>query len=183
MTTAILAREANQIIRQLELWLETRESKSIRLQFKPIDQARLLRLRTWEYRYKLSIGEILDYILIILRKQMPKGKTFYGLGVPVPTLTGSAARRILEDQIEENFPDGTLETIWRERERQDQLKREQEEELAGLGTQPTKLLLDFESSQEFVQDYVIRTEREKMEYERSRREKWRQRKSYRDNPW
>src|SRR5262245_4004056 len=89
------------VITEIERWLVMREDRHVKLNFAPLDQARLLKLAMWGRRYSVEIHEILDLILPILRGQVRQSpyRKRSGIGVTVPALTGPAAERILNQEL------------------------------------------------------------------------------------
>lgn len=175
----------NEIISELDDWILKTDGKEVRLRFKPIDQVRLLKLRVWETRYKLSIEEIMDLIMPILRYHMLRKKTSYGLGVSVRSFTGTGAERILIKELEKTDPDGQHEEVWRQLEQETQLEAEAREERDGLPAKANLVILplDVENTQDWATWYQGKIERRRNTYRELIRQEWRKRKNYRGNPW
>lgn len=185
---AAVWRRANEVAAIIEQWVRVRDKKSIRLSFKKEDQVRLLRLCTWEFRYKLPIGDILDFVMPVLRSRVRRvravKKASWGLGVSVRSLVGPGAKRILEEQIEQLFPGGEHIRIWRDQERSRQLAVEQAEETDGVAVRQAPMpftVLDSPTVEEFIAGYRARIARARgsmLSYSKTRA-----RKPYRGNPW
>jgi|ERR1017187_1469989 hypothetical protein len=175
---------ANGIIGELEAWL-AHGGKSMRLTISPINQARLLRLRVWSIRYCLSIAEILDLIMPILRAQARRPKHTYSLGISVPALTGDAAERILKAEIPKRYREGEHIQIARIREQEVQLRREHADELDGLASKEyfTRSLMDVATVEQFVNMYREHVISRRNTYQNEMGAKWRSRKAYRYSPW
>ena len=176
----------SQIANVIERWISTRDKKQVRLNFKPIDQARLLKLELWSRRYSVDIEEILDLIMPILRAQVKrKPRRQGGLGVTPATLTGDAAERILSQELHKKYPDGEHRAVYRERQREQQLANEKNDDLEGLPAREPKLKGPLESSS--VDEYVARytdkvmEKRKQMQVEMGNPK--RTCKRYRGNPW
>ena len=182
---AELLRACGWMTRELEVWLEARENKSVRLRYKPVEQARLLRLSCWCQRLHISVMEALDLLLPILRRKIRRKKKSWALGVSLRALCGDAAREILEDRIAYHYPNGEHKTIWREREREKQLRLEKEEELEGFkAKEPQPIsLLSCETAEDFITQYSKRVLAKRHENQKAVLEAWRKRKAYRGNPW
>ena len=177
---------ANGVIAELQHWIETRDKKHIHLKFTPLDQARLTRFRVWEYRYRMSIEEILDLILNPLREQMNLHSRHYGLGVSVRALLGKKAEAILQDHIKRYM--GQVETgiTWRQREQEKQLLREKQDELDGLSVREAtagRSLLECDSVKEFIRNYELHITVQREELRKASAQRWRRRKNYRGNPF
>ena len=175
---------ANGIIGELEAWL-AHGGKSMRLTISPINQARLLRLRVWSIRYCLSIAEILDLIMPILRAQVRQPKHTHGLGISVNALAGDAAERILKAEIPKRYREGEHIQIARMHEQQFQLYREQLDALDGLAPREhfTRSFMDTETVEQFVTMYRKHVTSRRNTYQDEMGAKWRSRKAYRYSPW
>ena len=69
------------------------------------DEIRLLRLRQWEEKYRVSVAWILAHLLPVWRQKYAKHKSSTGLGVMVGTLVGQASERILREAIAKEYPE------------------------------------------------------------------------------
>src|ERR1017187_7585155 len=181
---AVVGDMANVIIGELEAWL-AHGGKPMRLTISPINQARLLRLRVWSIRYHLSIGEILDLIMPILRAQVRQPKHTYGLGISINALAGDAAERILKAEIPKRYKEGEHIQIARMQEQQHQLYREQLDALDGLAPREhfTRSLMDVATVGQFVSMYREHVTSKRNTYQDEMNAKWRSRKAYRNSPW
>lgn len=175
-----------QMVGELETYLQRQTGKRARLQYKSDKQVRLLRLKLWSVRYKISVQEVLDLIVPGLRSQM-QGIKFkkYGIGVGVNALTGKKAEEILRDNLRDRYPDNEHLTLWREQEKERQLERERTEDLEGLKPheKPVVSLLESDSMEEFLTGYRDSIQKEKSQQDRVQTETWRKRKAYRGSPW
>lgn len=180
-----LWKAANEITAELDRWIQRKDGRGVRLRFKAIDQARLLRLRVWAWRYKVELQELLDLIMPILRAQVKGKKSGFGLGLRVTTLTGDAAERILAAEVHKRYPDRENVVIWRDKVRQEQLEAERMEELDGLKPREEKIsrLLETDSVREFIASYYDRIEQARKRDRIAREQSWRKVKAYRGNPW
>jgi hypothetical protein len=177
-------RIANEIAAALERWVERKEKRSVRLCFKKSDQLSLLKLRTWSFRYHLSIVDILDMILPVLRGQVKVKKKTYGLGVAVRSLVGPGAERVLVEEIKRRYPNGEHIAMWREQERERQLEAERLLESDGLVPREyTENLVTADSTEKFVTEYTRRTLAKRADNRSNRANRSRRRKKYRGNPW
>ena len=162
-------------------WIERRDGVRARLHLKKADVLRLLRLRVWGMRYYTGIGEILDFVLPVLRKKV-RGRTHGGLGVSVSTLTGVVAEQILKDRLSERYPDNAHIMAWREAERLRQLRAERDEETGGVTVRvkemPTMLEVgDVAAYSRKYADMVQAARKGNMV------PSWRKKRNYRGNPW
>jgi hypothetical protein len=167
-------------MRDLERWIDTRDDRRVRLFLNDKDKLRLLRLRVWSMRYKISIPEILDLIVKPLRKKV-RGRA-RGLGLSIATLTGAVAEEILEDRIVERYPDGANISAWKETERDRQLLAEWLEETDGMPVHDSVItLLEVGDVEDYTKAYATRIAAAR---KRNESELWRRRrKRYRGNPW
>src|SRR5262245_6282939 len=102
-------RLAAQIADEVTLWVRDSGCPSFKGKFTPENQLRLLRLRTWHFRYKLPVRVILSFIVPALRKHIRfyskrNSNKVFGLGVTVPVLVGRGAENILREKIRKKFP-------------------------------------------------------------------------------
>lgn len=175
----------------IEKWVRTRDNKAtVILQYNKIDLLKLMTLRTWELRYRLSAYEILDLIVPILRGTITtrRGRrkgTGASLGITISMLTGQGAERILESQIKKTFPNAEHIAMWKSDERNRQLQREKLAESEGVVTRPPSVLtvLGSESVSEYVEAYRARIETKRTAHRSESLKKSRRSKNYRGNPW
>ncbi len=180
-----LWQETNKILLDIESWLQSYDKKRVPLRFKPIDQARLLKLRVWSVKYEVSVKEILTIIVPILRNLTPKQRRGYGVGVSMNMLTGRKAEDILHDVLRIKYPDGENRIMWREVERDRQIAREQleDQELTPKAKSEYTSPLQAGSIELFAQAYKDKIESRRREYSVQYNQSWRKRKPYRGNPW
>lgn len=178
-----------QITSTITRWVEVHDKKHTILTYSKIDQLKLMTLRTWELRYRLPVYEILDLVVPVLRVvvkgHLRRKKPLAGLRVPVSTLTGVAAERILLDQIAKKFPDAQHIGIWRAEERERQLRRERLVESEGITIRQlgTVTLLSSQSVGGYIDAYKKQVHAKRVEEATELANKDRKRKSYRFNPW
>lgn len=171
------------LMRGIEHWVEMRDDKHLRLFLSRADKLRLLKLRTWCMRYKLSLSEVLDLIVPVLRKTgayRPGPKSF---GIRMSALTGDTSCRILEDRVLLLYPEGANVSVWRERERERQLQAERDEASDGVAVREQHAtLLACDSIESFVGCYSRQVTARRVS-ERDSTARWRKRRKYRGNPW
>jgi len=174
---------AGEIIILMEDWMKRRDKKRTVLRFKKDDKVRLLKLRTWSLRYHVSITEILDMIVPPLLEQV-RYKS-YGFGMPIRVLTGKSARRILSYQIDKRYPGQENLLVWKEAEREKQLRDEKLEELEGipLKAKVHAALVDADSVEDYMDKYTDQIMQKREMERKAVSQKWRRRKRYRGNPW
>jgi hypothetical protein len=176
---------ANEITQEIERWLRVRDSKDLRLRFSPADQARLLKLRLWSYRYQVPIFQILDFVMPVLRYMTKVQKKSFGLGINIRTLTSYGTERILSKEIEKAYPDDEHKVAWRDMLQRQQLDAEQQEETEGLTARGGRYhnVLDASTVEAYVADYRSRVVSRRITYRQSVAAEWRRRRNYRFNPW
>lgn len=176
----------NQITSDIERWLRIRESRSIPLRFKPIDQARLLRLRVWSVKYYIPIIEILDILIPELRLLTKKKSPRYALGITMQMLCGSGAEKLLQDRLRRRYPESEHFLLWREQLRDAQLELEAKEDSGSdLISRSTgyKRLIDAPSVSDYVLQYESKITEKSNNQSIAVSQKWRRRKAYRGNPF
>lgn len=181
-----------EMVQTVRRWLRERDGNDLpRLNFKHVDQVRLIRLKTWEWRYKISVMEILDLIIPILRGTLRphlRGKVKgggYALGVKVTSVVGDGAEKILREQLRRLSSEEQRKAIWRQDEKQRQLDAEESDELEGVASkQKDNLsLLKVVNIKAYVTQYKRSITRQREQYDSAMSARWRKRKAYRNNPW
>lgn len=143
-----------------------------------MDGMRLLRLKLWSRRYKVSIRFILQVLIPFWTRQFNKAGRFRSssLGVRIITLTGRKSEEVLKEAIATAYParENELEWRWEERER-----------CLGLD-QPKGRLPTIEHSptvRDYIKAYRLRvTTRRNILDRAGTRSRWKAR-AYRDSPW
>lgn len=127
------------------------------------DQHRLLKLRIWSERHKVSVGYILSVLIPYFEKlsykhsRRPREKVSKGIGTTIAILTGSTAEAYLADQILKDFPDGENVLAWKEDRRTDCLRQiELDDELP---TRKPKGILQYNSVASYRKAYLSRIKR------------------------
>lgn len=186
----VLWAEANRVAAGIADWLRDREGKSFYVRLKPLDLVRLLNLRVWQRRYHLDLNEILDLMLPYLRKSTSekfKTRPGRGLGVSIAALTGVGAEKILAEALRQQYPGGEWSELWRAREKQRQLKAEEQEDGEGVKLRPKIVQLtgplEADSVDNFLRSYRKRVLHLREIDQRLENDPSRQRKRYRGNPW
>lgn len=182
----ILEQEAMKIVIELQNWIRSRDKVNLYLNFKQEDRMRLLRLRTWEYVYKIPISEILDIIVEPIRVHSNLRSRRYGLGTSVSSLTGFHAERILSTIVGRRYPAGEQISFWREAERDRQLHVEKMDALEGAHPRDDHgrgSFLDLAVEDGFLETYSHSVVAQRDLLRREGEAKWRTRKSYRNSPW
>jgi hypothetical protein len=93
------------------------------------DQHRLLKLKVWSERYKVSIGYILSVLIPYFEKlaykhsRRPRERVSKGIGTTISTLTGPAAESYLLEQINKDFSDGENVIAWKQDKQQACLRK------------------------------------------------------------
>ena len=182
---AELWRYSNEIQSAISRWIEDNDHKHVHLHYKRVDQIRLLRLRTWQLRYKLSITEILNLIVQPLRNQMTGRGHNYGLGIGVRSLVGHKAEQILQDELNREYPNHEHLALWADQERERQIEAERAEDLDGIVSKSnrTPTLLQFDTPEQFISVYKKRVQHSRQVHETEVTKASRKRKAYRFSPW
>ncbi len=182
---AELWRRANDIVAILEKWIEENDHKSLRLTITRENQMRLLKLRTWTFRYYLSIPEILDLIMPVLRGRVKRTKPGYGLGIAVRSLVGKGAEGILQVEIARRFKSNEHIQVWKEEQRELQLELEFLEQTEGVAVRQDKLVTiqNADNADQFVAAYTKQIEARRKTAQSEGSNKERRRKRYRRSPW
>lgn len=150
---------------------------------KEVDKARLLKLKMWSDRYKVSLSYILGKLVPRFEKmaskhaRSPRVKVSKGIGTTIAVLTGQAAEEFLKDCIAKDYPDQENVLAWKEDKREETLRLLDGEELV---VRPRKIL-SFKSVAAYTDAY-----RQKMEKQRqstAKREAQLSKQPYRGNPW
>lgn len=182
---AELWKRANELVAELETWIASHDGRSLRLSVSEDDQVRLLKLRTWMFRYHLPVNEILDILIPLLRDRVKRKKISHRLGVAIRTLTGHGAEEMLVVELNRKYPGGEHVHAWKEAERERQLEVEQLEMSDGMPEKQMKLfnILDYPSTNAYLDDYRARIEAKRKLVSSESVPVWRKRKNYRGNPW
>jgi hypothetical protein len=168
---------ASGFIKQVESTLEVIRKEKVNLYLTQKDIYRLLILRSWTIKYKVSLEYILRNILIFWeafvqrRSKQMKGR---GLNVRVSTLTGKKSEEILKQFIEKDFPNNLNINIWKTSE-QERIFRIKETE--GIKT----VRREIKTLSKYVKHYKYSIRKENTRRERI--EKLFQSRPYRDNPF
>jgi hypothetical protein len=179
---------ANEVLAAVESWCRVHDKKTnATIQLSDINQLKLLRLRTWSLRYHLSISDILDMVLPVVRWKAGTNKKtkHYGLGVTMGTLTGPGAERILKEEIVKRYPNGEHIKIWKAKEQEHQLQVEHQDEMDGMPVRHAavfSIINEGASVENFIGAYKRRAQTARADFERNLHSKGR-RRPYRGNPW
>ena len=176
--------QAARVIAVCERWLASRDQNRTALKFNKVDQLKLTTLNVWAMRHRISVMEVLDILLPILRTQT-RGLRHSALGVPVKVLTGSRAKAILEEHVRRRYPDKEHVQLWKETERDRQLEAERAEDMEGLTTKSQGIggLLDYSSTKAYTDAFIASIRRGRNAYMSAAGDKSRRKRKYRGNPW
>jgi len=116
-----LSKLANKFRRQVEAELSLIRDEPVTLFLNQNDEYRLLTLKTWTYKYKVSLKFILDELLpfweqFVQRRSKRMKKA--GLNVRVSTLIGKKSEVILQEQIKKRLPRDQNKRLWISLERE-----------------------------------------------------------------
>jgi len=149
------------------------------------DQYRLLKLRVWSERHKVSIAYILSVLIPHFERiaykhsRRPREKVSKGIGTTIPILTGSTAESFLVEQILKDFPDNENVISWREEKRDECLRKISQED--DVATRKPKSVLDYTSLAAFRKAYIARIHNTQSTEEKLAKQIAKQ--PWRDNPW
>ncbi len=102
-----LARVENQRRRMINLkpfdeetpvWISTKKNPNAPLQ--------LLNWKVWMKRYCISLDFIIETLTRVYAKSRHCGPNEIRLGLAINTITGEAARQVIEDEVKRAYPDG-----------------------------------------------------------------------------
>ena len=143
----------------------------------PDNKLRLLTLRTWMQRYKVSLTFILTSVAPYHLERIGKKKRKHphSLGFTVPTLCGRKSESLLKAAIEEDFPNQEHLAIWQWERIQEILRQRQEA--------PDREVGDHKTLSGYVQAYIKRVQKRQKEFEREMNRDSNARRRYRNNPW
>lgn len=142
--------------------------EKVQLYLSPRDQFRLMTWKAWCFEYQVDLGFILQALLPRFKRWKRRFQKRITLGVPVRSITGLAARGMLEEAVSREFPNS--EHIKAQRE---ELKRR----MVGNGV----VRVASSSPSEFVEQYRQWVKRKRRSYEKA--EAKFSRRSWRGNPW
>lgn len=165
---------------QLNVWLmahgEGKRKSYFNVKISHIDETRLLVLRTWALRYRVTVEEILDLLVPTMRKQRTLKKTAF-LGFQIATLTGQWGETLLQEKLKKRYPNGQNFELWRSREKQRHMDREEAED----SPSPSRPANAKKDPAGYIEQYRARVEAAQVEEEKGTQ--WRRRKKYRNNPY
>lgn len=149
-------------------------------QLTPDNAMRLLKLRVWSVRYKVSVRYILLRLVPYYKKFAQNFRRRYnekGLGITIAVLTGRSAEQKLREFILKDFPDGENLVDWKEDAKQRCLDIVNRDELVGR----PKPFLQYKSIKAFIVSYEKRIAT--MNSDLSRSEKQLAKQPWRGNPF
>jgi hypothetical protein len=149
-------------------------------QLTPDNAMRLLKLRVWSVRYKVSVRYILVRLVPHYKKFAQNFRRRYnekGLGITIAVLTGRMAEEKLREFIAKDFADGENTITWKEDEKQRCLNIINQDELVGR----PKPFLHYRSVKAFVAAYEKRVRIMNRDFIRI--EKTMALQPWRGNPW
>lgn len=127
----------------------------------PTDQMRLLSLRTWCFKYKLDLEQILNILIPIWTKRFERFKKhsndgIKSLGCKIATLCGDKSEQILISELKKLYPNDEYIQVWKSREQEKQLRRNED-----LGD---RLIIKSQTIEGFVDKYKRTILRERKDY-------------------
>lgn len=144
------------------------------------DAIRLLRLRVWSVRYKVSVAYIIKRLVPHYKKYASNFRRRYndkGIGVTIAVLTGRMAEEKLREFISKDFPDGENTIEWKEDEKNRCLALLNGDEVVGR----PKPFLHYRSVKLFITAYESRVQ--KMNRDLTKIEKKMSKQPWRGNPF
>jgi len=179
--SGLLLRNRSEVEQQLDLQFKRRI-----FYLSKDDEKRLLTLRVWSEKYKVSIGYILSVLVPFYAQRFRKTRKKQQRGLPcgVATLTGKAAEYWLKQQIAKDFTDQENVELWKQEQRMEILRQRDARENGVDEYQPRqKTILDYEWPSYYVRAYVkkFRMKRKANQQELNSAEN--KRRNYRGNPF
>lgn len=175
---------ASRNLKDIENTLSIIRKEKVNLYLNTNDIYRLLILRSWVIRYKVSMEYILRNILVFweafVQRRSRKMKSA-GLNVRVSTLTGKKSEEILQQMIQKDFPNGLNKVIWKTNNQERIFRIKPNDGIQTVNTVNTKTKTKARTLHKYVKQYKY-----KIKKENKRREKIQdifQTKNYRDNPF
>src|ERR1700744_5083717 len=107
----LIENQATKFAAEIDTVLRTNFGKQLYYP-KQDDQYRLLRLKMWCERYKVSLPYILGVLiphfefLANKHRGRAKGSVSKGIGTTIANLTGQASEKLLVERIAKDYPDG-----------------------------------------------------------------------------
>lgn len=124
------------------------------------DQYRLLKLRVWSERHKVSIGYILSVLVPHYEKMAykhsnkPREKVSKGIGTTISVLTGPSAEAYLVEQMAKDFPDSENVVSWKEDKKHECLRKLAAED--EVSSKKPKTILQYTSIAAYRKAYIQR---------------------------
>ena len=146
--------------------LSSIRNEKVKLWITELDRYRLLTLRTWELKYKISLKTILQVLLPFWQGFIKRRTKTKGLGIRVSTLVGKKSEEILIMHLNKVYPRNEHKMLYisQEQERITQVYLKQLERSDGIRSQSDpsslytedgrpKTLVDFGSPDAFIKYY------------------------------
>lgn len=137
------------------------------------DQYRLLTLRMWMIKYRVTLEFILSVLVPFWagKFQSRKRTNDKALGVRIATLSGSVSEKILQTAIKNTYPNGENEISWRAEAQEEYMKVSGT--LGSVDNHP----------ENFIEEYVRRCLKVRHQNRKLIESGRFTRRSYRGNPW
>lgn len=171
-----------QLLTQVNFLLEDNFGREI-FRLTGLDTLRLLTLKAWQIKYKVSLEYILQtivpfYLATIAKKFSTNPNS---LGFKVSTLCGKKAEKLLQDAIAKDFGDGDNLSLWQwERKQEIFHSRTTDEE---FGEAKIKTIIDYPKVSRYVKAYRRRVSGKQKDFEKELLNPANTKRQYRDNPW
>jgi hypothetical protein len=176
--TRALRKRSIFVLGEVSRWLKKDFGRSFNFNLREIDQVRLYNLWIWSERYSVSIRYILKVLVPYWSNRFKRrGGQAWGLGVKMHTFVGKHSVKLLEEQIEKDFPN---------RENVELAKHNRRMALLGLDThEPVKSrdVLECESIEDYVRKYKKRVNVSRRTLDYAEGQTSRRLRPYRGNPW
>jgi hypothetical protein len=145
------------------------------------DSYRLLMLRNWTQKYKVTLSYIVGVLLDhygTWAKKYRSGKS-KGLGIRIPTLCGQHSEAYLKERIRKDFPENENIAAWQFEKRARIFQHR-------LGDEPVpkgKPMLSYPTVKTYIRKYGRRVDEARNEYSSFTQDPKNKRRRYRGNPF
>lgn len=150
-----------------------------------LDKLRLLKLKVWGVKYRVTLGYILGVVMTFYWDRLPKQvrekvKGSRSLGVRIATLVSKGSEKALVDAIARDFPNGENISVYKEEER-NRIAALLDEEDNELPVARTKAVLSYKTMSAFVESYTRKVASKKRAM--AKLETKMKKMPWRENPW
>lgn len=148
-----------------------------------LDQLRLLALRVWMEKYKVSLDYILQVVVpFCWSRTRGRYRSSRSLGIRIATLVGQKSEKALREQIAKDFDQGENISIanWERLQSILQARRVREDGDVQLRA---KTLSDYQSVQQYVKAYRTKISNKQFQFQKELNDPENLKRHYRTSPW